>query len=136
MGATSHDIARVTGTTAWNLPFNVETDSQYAPNPRRYMPVSYDAIALYAASSMHPGGLNVSFGDGSVRFIKETITSWPNTAASFYGAPSNYYIEQTSLSFNPFTVKYTLTFTGAARLGVWQALSTRSNGEVISADSY
>ncbi len=29
-----------------------------------------------SASSLHPGGLNVAFADGSVRFIKETIDSW------------------------------------------------------------
>ncbi|MGC8640957.1 MAG: DUF1559 domain-containing protein [Isosphaeraceae bacterium] len=45
--------------------------------------------------SLHPGGANVLMGDGSVRFIKQTIN-----------------------------------------LLSWQALSSRSNGEVISADAY
>ena len=32
--------------------------------------------ANVVASSNHPGGVNVAFTDGSVRFIKETIDSW------------------------------------------------------------
>jgi prepilin-type N-terminal cleavage/methylation domain-containing protein/prepilin-type processing-associated H-X9-DG protein len=51
-----------------------------------------DAIT---AGSRHPGGVNVALCDGSVRFIKSTIS-----------------------------------------LNTWWALSTKSGGEVISADSY
>jgi prepilin-type N-terminal cleavage/methylation domain-containing protein/prepilin-type processing-associated H-X9-DG protein len=47
------------------------------------------------AQSNHPGGVNVMFADGSVRFVKDSIS--PQT---------------------------------------WMALGTKSNGEVISADSY
>jgi len=77
------------------------------------------------ASSYHPGGVNVSFTDGSVKFIKDTISSW--TLDPSKGQPIG------------------LTFTGAnnnirqfgtSQPGVWQALSTRNIGEVISADSY
>jgi prepilin-type N-terminal cleavage/methylation domain-containing protein/prepilin-type processing-associated H-X9-DG protein len=45
--------------------------------------------------SLHPGGANVLMGDGSVRFVKQSIN-----------------------------------------LLTWQAMSSRSNGEVISADAY
>ena len=31
---------------------------------------------MNGASSFHPGGVNVGFVDGSVRFIKESISSW------------------------------------------------------------
>jgi len=77
------------------------------------------------ASSYHPGGVNIAFTDGSVRFIKDTISSWtidPNTqqpiGITFTGSRKN--IRQF----------------GTSTPGVWQALSTRNVGEVISADSY
>ena len=49
-----------------------------------YPPNACDKVAGAAmtawansASSMHPGGLNVLMGDGSVRFIKDTVQTWP-----------------------------------------------------------
>ena len=30
------------------------------------------------ASSLHPGGVNAGFADGSVHFIKNSINSWPS----------------------------------------------------------
>ena len=54
-----------------------------------------DHSEISNTNSNHPGGCNVLFGDGSVRFIKSTLN-----------------------------------------LNVWWALGTRSNGEVISSDSY
>jgi prepilin-type N-terminal cleavage/methylation domain-containing protein/prepilin-type processing-associated H-X9-DG protein len=115
-------------------------DSQFAPNPRRYIPLTASglaAVADSAASSMHPGGLNVAFADGSVRFIKDSISSWPNTVANGYGAPTSYYtVGETITSFSPLNLVETLTWKTGAQLGVWQALSTRNGGEVISSDSY
>jgi hypothetical protein len=75
--------------------------------------------------------------DGSVRFIKDTISSWSNVAANNYGAPTSYYTQGVNLiSISPLNLTETLTFNATAQLGVWQALSTRANGEVISSDSY
>ena len=78
-------------------------DAEFAPNPRRYAPNSTLVGVLVAnncASSMHPGGLNVGFGDGLVKFIKDSISSWPDGGASnLYGAlPSYYGWERTAFS--------------------------------------
>jgi prepilin-type processing-associated H-X9-DG protein len=81
-------------------------------------------IPTASASSRHPGGVNVALADGSVRFIKDTISSWPLAADGLpVGLPRN----------NP------LYFTGnlgTSRPGIWQALSTRAGGEVVSADAF
>jgi prepilin-type processing-associated H-X9-DG protein/prepilin-type N-terminal cleavage/methylation domain-containing protein len=80
--------------------------------------------SIQAASSYHPGGAHFAFCDGSVRFVKETIDSASFDATT--GLPQGWSLGANGVySVNP-----------PGRMGVYQALSTRSGGEVISADSY
>ena len=83
------------------------------------------SLAVISSSSNHPGGANHVFGDGSVRFIKNTVNSWtPSTGGIAPGYPA-----QLSLDGNG---NYVIT----GNMPVYQALSTRAGGEVISADAF
>jgi prepilin-type N-terminal cleavage/methylation domain-containing protein/prepilin-type processing-associated H-X9-DG protein len=79
------------------------------------------SIFVAAASSFHPGGLNVAMCDGSVRFLKDTVSIAPFDPGNFLPL---------GLTFQNCT--YTMT----GQWGVYQQLSTRNGGEVVSADSY
>jgi prepilin-type N-terminal cleavage/methylation domain-containing protein/prepilin-type processing-associated H-X9-DG protein len=126
----------------WNTAIVPPVGAAWAPNPWRYSAAAADYFeaAWNAPSSMHPGGLNVAFGDGSVKFIKESINSWPNTANSAfgdYGIPAGYATSTTTIiSQNPFDFTASITWSSTAAFGVWQKLSTRNYGEVVSSDQY
>ena len=77
------------------------------------------------ASSYHPGGVNVSFADGSVRFIKDTIQSWQLSTTT--GQPVGMTFTGSNSNIRQF---------GTTQPGVWQKLSTRNIGEVVSSDQY
>ena len=77
-------------------------------------------------SSFHPGGANAVFCDGSVKFIKDTINTWQISPAT--GLPLGVTLA------NPAISVYTVA--PGTKIGVWQAISTRNGGEVISADQY
>jgi len=100
-------------------------------------PTLYDnaaTLAVIAASSNHPGGANHSFADGSVKFIKNTISSWLPSGS---GPLGNGFPAQLNI-INSFTnnggTMGTYVYTG--NLPVYQSLSTRAGGEVISSDAY
>jgi prepilin-type processing-associated H-X9-DG protein len=67
------------------------------------------APGLWTATSEHPGGVNVAMGDGSVRFISETIDTG-----------------------NLGAVPPPPTATGPSPFGIWGALGTKAGGEPIS----
>jgi len=99
----------------------------YPPNAHRRLSANIAAgmwwIPVEPASSMHPGGVNWAFCDGSVKFIKDTISSW-GTSLNAYGDPNG--MQYDSFGYD----------IGGPTQSIYQALSTRSGNEVISSDAF
>ena len=84
-------------------------------------------------SSFHPGGANMGMADGSVRFMKETIQTWPAApAGSMYPIQGWFYS-----GGNTYNLDITGIFgTSAGSVPVLQALSSIGSGETVSSDAY
>ena len=85
-----------------------------------------------AAASLHPGGVNYAFCDGSVHFIKNSIQSWRFTSNTTYFS-SNPCPLPAGVTYTSYTFQVT---PGTTQFGIYQALSTRANGEVVGSDQY
>jgi prepilin-type N-terminal cleavage/methylation domain-containing protein/prepilin-type processing-associated H-X9-DG protein len=104
-------------------PMNIPGMGPNTSVAQKYLPLaaknSCDGSPPFAisASSFHPGGCNFAFADGSVRFLKNSISTWNY---------NNITRDANCLPVLP----------AGMTPGVYQALSTRSGGEVVSSDSF
>jgi prepilin-type N-terminal cleavage/methylation domain-containing protein/prepilin-type processing-associated H-X9-DG protein len=121
---------------AWQIGFwySGEFDCEYPINAYKKVPLSTfpggfvtngDWATVEGASSLHPGGANFAFCDGSVHFIKETIASWGPYNAST-GDPVGFSYGSTCGE----------NYIGTAVPQIYQKLATRNGGEVVSSDSF
>jgi prepilin-type N-terminal cleavage/methylation domain-containing protein/prepilin-type processing-associated H-X9-DG protein len=117
---------------------DTEIDAMYSPNPQRKFTETYSGtyytctqgvgIFFGSATSFHPGGVNIAFGDGSVHFIKDSIQSWAIAPTTWVPAGVT-----TTNAADGTCLWQMAPGTG---LGVYQKLATRALGEVVSSDQY
>ncbi len=118
----------------WTSGFYTDTQlACYFPPNAESSSAAIGPMSIYYAntsSSWHPGGVNFSFSDGSVRFVKNSISSWTMNGGSATASGGIWLpVNVTFASFN-------YTINPGCQLGVFQKLATRGGGEVIDANSY
>jgi prepilin-type processing-associated H-X9-DG protein len=106
-------------TKAWNIPDLNGDLIWYPPN---------SVLGSEYPCSLHPGGLNLAFADGSVHFIKNSINAWPYASIHPFGSTTSPIIYSART--------YILNPASTLGMPVWTALMTINRGEVISSDSY
>jgi prepilin-type processing-associated H-X9-DG protein len=114
--------------TAWWFagdPYDCQTSAMWQPGCIQKVVGFPEYGSPVLVNSRHPGGVNCGFSDGSVRFVKNTIDSWVVDAVG----------NSPSISYTP-APDYLPSLVPGQKVGVWQALSTRAGGEVISSDAY
>ena len=103
------------------------------PNVNGPVLTGWQPMSMY---SLHPGGVNCTFGDGSVKFIKNTIDSWPYDPNGQW-TPSLGWTPVFTIPYGPYSIPEQVPYIlPGAKVGVWQTLSTRGGGECLSADAY
>jgi prepilin-type N-terminal cleavage/methylation domain-containing protein/prepilin-type processing-associated H-X9-DG protein len=96
-------------------------------------------VYVVAFSSFHPAGANFCFVDGSVKFIKDSISCWKISQNIDAGLGDPLPIGVTSASSTGGAPNFwdtIFTIQPGAYLGIYQALSTKDGGEIISSSDY
>ena len=113
------------GDTMFDSKYPINAYKKMPDNTIYTIPGSYNnsTIWITAASSYHAGGANFTMCDGSVRFVKETVSSWP--------------VNPTTTLPAAVTVSNSIfVLVPGQAMGVYQQLSTRAGQEVISSDAF
>jgi prepilin-type N-terminal cleavage/methylation domain-containing protein/prepilin-type processing-associated H-X9-DG protein len=120
------------------LPPNWTMKYNFNSSPYPYGLLMGLLFGLTSASSYHPGGVNTAFCDGSVHFIKDSISSWQTTIVPTNVRTAVVPVGAVPAPTQPSGYFYGFTPSGTTpwQWGVWQKLASRNGGEVISSDSY